>query len=117
MKFSADQHLAIARRLREAAYHLPPDDPRRVALRSRVQLFLARGKLARDEDWPSDPVGAACALTREEADLFVGADRETWRRVYVPYLTPTEQESLLREAKETAEFCRKAFPHLRPRNE
>jgi hypothetical protein len=113
MKFSADQHLAIAEHLRCAARMLPPDDSRRVALRSRARTFLAHGKIARNEDWPSDPVGAVCALTQDEAELFLSADCETWRRVYTPYLTATEREALRRNAKETVEHSRKAFAHLR----
>jgi hypothetical protein len=114
MKFSADQHLAIAQHLRRSAHALPPDDPRRATLRSRALSFLSRGRNARDKDWPSCPVGAACALTQDEARLFITADRETWRRIYAPYLTATERAALKREAKENSAFCLKAFAHLRP---
>ncbi len=113
MRFSADQHLAIAQHLRRVANSLVSGDARRAVLRSRTRSFLARGKIARDEDWPSCPVAAACALTPEESELFVGADRKTWQRVYVPYLTATELASLRRRVKEDSAFFRSAFAHLR----
>jgi hypothetical protein len=116
MKFSADQHLAIAQHLRRVARTLPPDDPKQSGLRLRARSFLARGKVARDEGWPSCPVGAACSLTHDEAQLFTSADRETWRRVYVPYLTALEIASLRQQAKETSAYFQKAFAHLRSKS-
>lgn len=113
MKFSADQHLAIAQQLRRVSLWLEAADPRRSELGGRARWFIRQGKVARDEDWPSCSVGAACALTEDEAKLFVGADMETWRRVYCPYLTDSEKQSLRQEAKEASAYYRNAFAHLR----
>src|SRR5262245_22981870 len=109
MKFSADQHLAIAQHLRIVALGLACDDPKRRAFRARARSFLQRGKIARDEDWPSCPVAAACALTSEESNLFAGAAHTIWQRVYAPNLTTTELTVLRREAREIAEFARRLF--------
>ena len=45
----------------------------------------------------------------EELARLIAADREAMM------LTPEERKGLRREARETMEFARKAFAHLRPK--
>lgn len=110
---SSDQNLTMALHLRGKAHALAPSDPKRMGVWERAKFFLSLAMRARDEDWPSSATMPFQILTDKESESAWN-DPPTRQRVFAPYLTPTELEALRLSNKETSEYARKVFAHLRP---